>query len=562
MSEVCQKCKTPFSIQEDEKVFIEDMTFSFGEAKIHPALPVYCPDCRMLIRTCHRNERNFYKSVCGKTRKPLVTLYHPKPLWGEPYVVYEQDEWRADDFDAAVYGTDFDFSTGFFDQFGALHKVVPRINLNTLANENCDFTSGTGFCKNCYLINSSENCEDCYHGKLMQKCSDSMDCSYLYDSQLCYECFSVYKSYNCKYLLFSQNCTDCFFSSNLNSCTNCFLCTNLHQKEYHFENAPLSREEYEAKVAKFHGSYSKIEVARKKLLKLRSLSPVRYANIVNCENCTGDYIENSKNCNDCYDVNGSEDCRYVHVGVEIKDNYDCSNMYLKVEQCYETLGTIEVYNAAYCLFVFNSNDLLYCENCFNCSNCFGCVGLMRKKYCILNKQYTEGEYNALVPKIIEHMKSNKEWGVYFPSQYSPFGYNESLAYEYVPLTKEDALSKGFYWRDDIDQMPKVEKTIPASGIPDFIDDVPDDILNWAITCELSKRPFQLIKQELDFYRSHNLPVPHLHPDERHKRRMELRNPRRIYARECAKCRAKVESTYSADKPEIVYCEKCYLNEVY
>ncbi|MDP7069273.1 MAG: hypothetical protein QF815_01995, partial [Candidatus Peribacteraceae bacterium] len=455
-----------------------------------------------------------------------------------------------------------DFSIGFFEQYAKLHKAVPRMNLVTVANENSEFTTGTGYCKNCFLINSSENCEDCYHGKLLQKCSDSMDCSYLYDSQLCYECFSVYKSYNCQYLLFSQNCTDCFFSSNLNSCKNCFLCTNLHQKEYHFENSPLPREEYEARVEEYRGSYQKVESARSKLLELRSSHPMRFANIVNCEKCSGDYIENSKNCLDCYDVNKSEDCRYVQVGVEVKDNYDCSNMYIKIEKCYETLGTIEVNNAAYCLFVFHSNDLLYCEYCFNCSDCFGCIGLTRKQYCIFNKQYSEQEYNNLVPKIVEHMKASDEWGKYFLPLNSPFGYNETLAYEYVPLEKNDAVSQGFLWRDYIDQKPNVEKIIPASGLPDLIDDIPNDILNWAITCEVSGRPFQIIDQELKFYRNHKLPVPHLHPDERHKRRMKLRNPRKLYSRECSKCSAKVESTYAPDKPETVYCEKCYLEAIY
>jgi hypothetical protein len=83
----------------------------------------------------------------------------------------------------------------------------------------------------------------------------------------------------------------------------------------------------------------------------------KYANITNSENCSGDFIDSSRNCLDCYDVNDSEDCRYVQVGVNVKDNYDCSNMYLKPELCYGTLGTIEVYHSAYCLFVFQSKIL-------------------------------------------------------------------------------------------------------------------------------------------------------------------------------------------------------------
>jgi hypothetical protein len=42
----------------------------------------------------------------------------------------------------------------------------------------------------------------------------------------------------------------------------------------------------------------------------------------------------------------------------------------------------------------------------NSSNLFGCIGLRGKEYCILNKQYTKEEYEALVPKIIEKMKES------------------------------------------------------------------------------------------------------------------------------------------------------------
>jgi len=108
----------------------------------------------------------------------------------------------------------------------------------------------------------------------------------------------------------------------------------------------------------------------------------------------------------------------------------------------------------------------------------------------------------------------------------------------------------------------VEKTIPAEKLPALIKDIPDDILNWAIECEETKKPFKILKQELAFYRKMNLPIPHFHPDERHKRRMASRNPRKLWKRECGKCGLEIETTYAPEKPEKVYCEKCYLKEVY
>lgn len=562
MQRPCAKCGSSFVIHPDEEAFLRKMTFTFGKKEIHPPLPVYCPECRLRHRTCHRNERNFYRRTSSLSGKEFISVYHQEPLWGPPYKVWTHDEWNAESVDFISEGRPFDFSRPFFEQFGRLHKDVPRLGSMVIGNENSDFTAGTGYCKSCYIINSSEYCEDCYYGKLLQSCKDSVDCSYLYDSELCYDCFSVYKSYHCVFVSFSTNCRDCFFSANLTGCSNCCLCANLHQKQYHFRNEPLPKAEYERRMQEFLGSFAGMEEMKTQLEDLRRTIVRKFANMVNNENCTGDYIENSRNCLDCYDVNESEDSRYVTVGVKVKDNYDCSNMYIKPELAYETLGTIETYNTAYCLFVFHSQNMLLCEYCFHCKDCFACVGLRRKQYCIFNKQYTKEEYDDLVPRIIGHMEQTGEWGKYFPPTLSPFGYNESLAQEYFPLTEAEARKQGFYWRKMEEHKPKVAKTIPASQLPDAIDDIPDDVLQWAIECAETKRPFRILKQELAFYRNQRLPLPRLHPDVRYNRRLLLRNPRKLWQRTCMKCGKEVQTTYAPERPEIVVCEECYLKEVY
>ena len=86
----------------------------------------------------------------------------------------------------------------------------------------------------------------------------------------------------------------------------------------------------------------------------------------------------------------------------------------------------------------------------------------------------------------------------------------------------------FNWEDYEAPFPKVEKIIPANALPNNIKDIPDDILNRAIECEVSKKPFRIIPQELKFYRKHNLPIPRRHPDIRHGDRIALRNERKLY----------------------------------
>ncbi len=154
-----------------------------------------------------------------------------------------------------------------------------------------------------------------------------------------------------------------------------------------------------------------------------------------------------------------------------------------------------------------------------------------------------------------------EWGEFFPASLSPFGYNETVAQEYFPLEKEEAKKQNFNWSDYEAPFPQVEKIIPANKLPEDITKIPDDILNWAIECEISGKPFRIIKQELYFYRKHSLPIPKRHPDVRHMDRMKMRNPRKLFERKCDCCRKDMITTYSPERPERVYCEECYNREV-
>jgi hypothetical protein len=558
MERSCAICKNGFVVSSEEEAFILRMAFRFGKKEFFPPLPTICSDCRTQKRVSHRNDRFLYKNRSSFSGKDIVSIYAPEPIAGEPLKMYSQAEWKSDAWDPMTYGRDYDFNRSFFNQFAALQRAVPRMALISLGNENSGFTTGTGYCKNCYLINSSEYCEDCYYGKLLQRCKNSVDCSYLYDSDLCYEAFSCTKCYGCQWLAHSQNCQECFFSSNLRGCHHCCLCTNLNHKEYHFMNQPLSKEEYMNCVVTFRGSLTRTKEMQGLWKDAMRMMVHKYANILNCENCTGDAIENSRNCIDCYDVTDGQDCRSLQVGVEPKDIYHSSNMYVRSELCYETLGTIEAHTVAYCLYVFHSQRLLYCEYCFNCSDCFGCSGLTRKKHCIFNKQYTEEAYEALVPKIIAAMQKSGEFGQFFPISLSPFGYNESLADEYFPLTEERARSKGFLWREkDIrDFRPQ------TAAVPENIGDVPESITQEVLSCSGCRRNYRIIPQELVFYRQQIVPVPTLCPDCRYVERLKLRNPRKLWGRKCAKCNKEIQSTYSPDRMEIVVCEECYRKEVY
>ncbi|MFH1012237.1 MAG: hypothetical protein V1760_00605, partial [Candidatus Peregrinibacteria bacterium] len=126
---------------------------------------------------------------------------------------------------------------------------------------------------------------------------------------------------------------------------------------------------------------------------------------------------------------------------------------------------------------------------------------------------------------------------------------------------EEALARGWKWCD-YESKVEADRTIPASRLPHDIKDIPDDILNWAILCEVTGKPFKIIAQELKFYREHQLPLPRRHPDQRHWDRLALKEPYQLFDRSCAKCGREIQTTYSPDRPEQVYCEACYLKAVY
>lgn len=560
MQKNCEKCGIKFKITKSELDFYKKISPKFKEKTYEIPSPNTCPVCRLKQRTCQRNEQYLYKNKSATDDSILVSIYPPN----SPLKIISQTEWFSDQFDALEYGCDFDFQKPFFEQFNVLLQVVPYANMVVVNNENSDYTTGTAFCKNYYLINSSEYCEDCYYGKLLQSCKNTVDSAYIYDSELLYQCFNLRNAYNCHYVYNSQNVTDCFYSDNLNNSKNCFLCTNLNSKEYYFLNEKLSKAEYHKKVEDFLKQH-KLEEILKIFNKLRKERVYKYANIVASENSSGDFIRNCKNCQNCFDVNDSEDCCYVNVGVKTKDLLDCSNMYINPELSYQVLGTIATFNVHFCIYVFHSSDLLYCQHCHSSQNCFGCVGLKNKKYCIFNKQYTKEEYEELVPKIIEQMQKTGEWGEFFPVTTAPFGYNESLANEYFPLAKDEAIKQGFKWNDCLTPPPQAAKTISKENmlkIPENIQNVPDEVLDWRLTCVATGKLYKITKPELEFYRKNNIAIPKRHPDQRHKERMEIRNPVQIWQRQCQHCGLEVQSTFALDAIEKIYCENCYLKEIY
>ena len=190
------------------------------------------------------------------------------------------------------------------------------------------------------------------------------------------------------------------------------------------------------------------------------------------------------------------------------------------------------------MFSRGSNNLVdveYSENIYGGANLFGCIKLRQKKYCILNKQYTKEEYEALIPKIKKHMNEMPymdkkgriyKYGEFFPVEISLWAYNETWANKFYPLTKEQTLKQGYNWRDQIEREYNI--SIKSNDLPNNIDDVSDKILDEVIECEHNGQNcnqqctevFKILPNELQFYRQINLALPHLCPNCRYYERLK------------------------------------------
>jgi len=563
-TKVCQNCKNKFVIEPDD--------FSFYE-KIQVPPPTFCPECRMQRRFTVRNERNLYHRECGLCKKQLVSMYSPD----KPFPVYCPSCWWGDGWEPIQYGANFDFSKTFFEQFRELLEKVPRPALIVPNSNKCDYCNHIADGKDSYLCFGSIAIENCLYGSPYES-------RYCVDTYLARECEYCYECIDCEKMSRSSFCQDCSNSLDMlycfdcKNCNDCIGCVGLRAKKYHIFNELYSREEYIKKrdefLSKGYPGFIEIE---KEFQELKPKLPHKFSTILNSVNVKGDHIVQSKNAQNCFDVKKGEDVKYCKQIINAKDVQDINYCEFS-ELCYDYIGYWKVNQVKFSNIIGDSNNIQYSDFCSTSSHLFGCISLNSKQFCILNKQYTKEEYETLVPKIIKHMNDMPyidakgrvyKYGEFFPPELSPFCYNETIAQEYFPLTKEEALNQGYKWKDKEERNYTID--IKNEEIPDDIKEVKEDIIGKVIECahkgecnEQCTEAFKIIEDELKFYQRMNLPLPRLCPNCRHYQRLKQRNPLKLWHRQCMKegCQNEFETSYAPEQPEIVYCESCYNKDVY
>ncbi len=556
----CTTCKADFTIEPDD--------FDFY-TKIKVVAPTLCPPCRQQRRYAWRNERTLYRRNCDLCNKSMVTIYSPD----KPYKVYCQPCWWGDGWDPTSYGKDFDFTRPFFEQFSELQKETPRMALLSKNSVNSEYCNHSGDNKNVYLSFSSFGNENVYYSTWVMKSRECMDSSFIYEAgERLYNCIDSRKSYCCQFGFLLQDCVNCNYCYDLRGCSDCFLSSNLRNKSYFFKNVQYSREEYLAKVAEYNlSSYVAREKAYSEYLDLLKKQSIhRYVISERNIQSTGNLLFDCKNVTDSFEINKGEDSKYCYGAIESKTCMDLYHVGYNLELNYECQGCTRISNCQFCHLCYDNMGVMYSDTCQNSQNLFGCVSIKKGEYIIFNKKYTKEEYLALKEKIIEHMKKTEEYGEFFPPSIAPVYYNETQGQYYEPLTKEEVLKRGWHWEEKIPGTFSKE-TISWDQVPDTIGDVTDGILKEILKCIECSKNFNITADELTFYRREQIPVPHACPECRYKKRFAIRLPRKLWKSRCmcsktghgheGDCPNNFETSYAPERPEVVYCEQCYQQEV-
>lgn len=558
----CQNCRSDFTIEP------EDFKF-YQKIKVPP--PTFCSACRFQRRLATLNTFSLYSRKCDLCKKDSVSMYSADA----PYKVYCPECWYSDKWNPLDYGREYNFSRPFFEQFDEFLHEVPLIGLSIdlQTSREAPWNNHAGGLKNCYLLFNAEFSENSAYGAYITQVNECFDLMGVFQSELLFDSMHCYKNSRGVGLRNQvTNSLDCAFVRYAFNCQNCFASANLRNQKYVIFNKQYTKEAYFKEIEKWDlGSYKTYQEVKKMAEEHWKKFPPKPIQDEMSVNCSGSHYFYSKNCKQCFEVSEAEDSKFLWLVVRgIKDTYDVSNWGGNMALCYECCNVGE--NVSGIKFSEASGgdvyDIEYCKSIVGSSNLFGCVSLINKSYIIFNKQYSKDDYEKLREKIIQHMnempyrdkKGNiYQYGEFFPIEISPFGYNETIAANFFPLTKDEILQNGYKYKE-LD-LKKHDETIKSSDLPDHIKDAQDSILNEVIKCAKCERGYRIIPMELKFLRERNFPLPRECPFCRIEKKFNqwVKNLRLI-PRVCDKCGANFETEFTKEEAPVVYCKSCYQKE--
>lgn len=595
----CRWCNEEFPIYEWDLHILEKISPEIDGEKMDIDNPTLCFHCRNRRRMMFRNERRLYKRNCDKTGKPMVSAYPPD----SELTVYDRKYWIEDHWDARDYAIDYDENKDFWSQFEQVWITTPKKGLYVSpTNENCDYCNYGIWWKDSYLSPAIIYSQNSLYSYLSFFNSYDVEWFFNQKCEITYECVYCNNSYKLFYGTFCEWCKDSYFMYECVNCDHCIWCVNLSNKKYCVFNEQYTKEEYEEFLGWILWSYETLMHFKSEYEKFLDKHPRRALRNINAENCYGNGISNAKDCLNCYVATDLESSRHSYQ-IGLNSSYLMDSLYTWWETEFHTQYMHECVwvdgrKSAFC----NASDpdesfLLYCvlDNYWSKWS-FGCDGIRNHPNSILNKQYSEQEANEIKKKIIKNMKKNGERWEFFSPRYSWFPYNDSMAMDYYPvktieyldgkiqelnsdgiwivkILEDKFISKAILnlWWEDIEilwRTKDMEITVPDWLTPMSTTDLPDTnnvsekILDKAMVCNVTDRPFRMVKMELDFYQKYNLPIPRKHYDERFRERLGRIPWIYLSLRKCDDCGKDILSSYNKDTWIDVMCDECFNKLLY
>ncbi len=548
MQKTCAYCKVGFDITDRESGMYE---------KVGIEVPDICVPCRWKHHFAFWPFGKFRAGTSSLSGEKFITVLPENPR----YPIYTAKEWWSDAWDPMSYGQDYDSSRPFFEQLKELQEKVPRPHQMGTNSVGCEWADDAWDSKNCYLSRSIARSENLLYGYRAMDCKDSADISHVFTLDQCYDCGYCFNSYS---LLFSRNCRDCIESAFLFDCRNCqhcFMSWNLRGKSYCIENIQYTKEEYEEKMKGINlGSHVQLEKYKKQYAELLKSNAVHRENFnIKTTNSTGTYMSNCNNCTNVFCWEESENCTNCLRGLKTKDAIDLTGCWT-LENSGNNSCCTNGYQLKYSIWCDGARYSEYCDQCLEVDYCFGCVGLRKKKYSILNKEYTKEEYEALKEKIIADMKVRGEYGKFPPYSLGLCPYNLSTAAVYFPeVTKEYIAERGGYWEEG--EGKKVEG-IPTSELPDLVTNADPSLPKQALICPVTGWRYNIAETELQFLRRKNIALPRVHFDVRTKERLLPMSQTKGEQYSCTYCAKEVVAYYPKSWGyQKIACIDCYQREI-
>lgn len=551
----CQECQKNFEVAPQDKAILD---------RLNLPQPSLCGLHSLRRRLTWRNERYLYKRTCEQCQQSILSNYSET----SGMHVYCRTCWFADSWDASSFGQAYDTNRPFFEQWNELFRSVPQYNVFWAGeNQNCDYANNLINSKDVYLSSSTLNSENVLYSKNTDYSKDIVDCLNVTKCELCFECVDIQQSYHSAYLTRCDNCSESYLSRDLVDCQSCFGCVNLKHKQFCWFNEQLSESEYRQRLADALKSRTSFLEQVNRFAQFQLIFPVEYAFIRNSQDSVGHDLLRSTDVRVGFNVREDENVGDVFRIHECKDLYR-ESFGRNGELCYENSTSVFRTRCIATLSCSNSLQVEYSMNCEQGQYLFGCVGLRGKKYYILNKSYTQSEYEVLRQKIIADMQSRGEWGEFFPTHLSPQGYNDTVAYEFWPLTQEQTKERGWRWQIE---RPGVKGKGTLFTLPDSNALTHQQVLKEVFTCSFCQTNYKIQLKELEILESFKLSLPAECPECRFQHRTKRTYIPELFERVCQctlqhlghgpSCERKLLSIYAADRPEIVFCAECYQKEL-